>query len=1069
YLVDNGLVQLERATHVKLPLDQRVRRAASHRPLLLYAGSISLLTLLLFGGVTAWASQEFRVWPLAVRPGWWLMVAGAVLLLAASQLAVGLVNWAVGLVSTPKPLPRMDFAFGIPTTCRTLVVVPTMLGSEQGIDELVEALEVRFLANRDPQLHYGLLTDFHDAAQEHCPDDEALLRLARERIEALNRKYSTDDGNDVDRFFLFQRPRRWNEREKIWMGHERKRGKLADLNALLRGRAGAGPGERFSLVIGDTQQLEGVRYVITLDTDTQLPRDAAWQFVGTMAHPLNRPRYGGSPDAPIVVDGYAILQPRVGVSLPAANRSRYARLFGGEPGIDPYTRAVSDVYQDLFGEGSFIGKGIYDVDAFEHVLGDRLPENRILSHDLLEGCYARSGLVTDVLLFEESPSRYDADVSRRHRWIRGDWQIIAWLMPTVTIRKGDALVRIKNPLSALSRWKIFDNLRRSLVPAALVLLLVLGWTVLAPAWLWTLAGLAILFAPPLVGLGSNLLRKPDELRPVQHLTATAPSAVRQLGQSLLSLATLPYEAAFSLDALLRTVVRLWFTRRRLLEWQPSHEIARRVPANAATDLLQTAQRMAFAPGLALVGAGLLMFWRPAALLFAWPLLLLWFASPAVVWWFSRPLQRRSSVLGYDQITYLRSLARRTWAFFDIYVGPEDHYLPPDNMQEHPVARVAHRTSPTNIGLSLLANLTAYDMGYITLGQMIERTSAAFDTMDLLEKYETHWFNWYDTRSLQPLRPRYVSAVDSGNLAGHLLTLRAGLQALCGELPQPARLFIGMSDTLRLVQQCTDGKDMVGSPMLRFAALLANAIATPRDAPGALWPVFEMLAACSAEIVVADVPVELRSGADPLSLTELQRWVLALDAQCQAALTELRFLAPAALDPERRADTAFEVPSLLARNNALESLAQRAGAMAKMDYGFLYDPARKLMTIGYNVDERRRDSGYYDLLASEIRLASFIAIAQGQTPQESWFALGRLLTTAGGNPVLLSWSGSMFEYLMPMLVMPSYEGTLLDQTMRAAVERQIAYGRQRGVPWGISESGYNTTDAALNYQYRAFGV
>ncbi|HJV95085.1 MAG TPA: cyclic beta 1-2 glucan synthetase, partial [Albitalea sp.] len=433
YLVGEGRPALERAAHVHLPFVQRCRRAAARRPLLCYSAAVIGLTLLLSGGVAASAWQGWQHVLTTLPGGLWLGLSVLALLLATSQLAIALVNWAAGLMNTPRTLPRLDFSFGIPPSSRTLVVVPTMLGSQQGIDDLAEALEVRFLANRDAQLHFGLLTDFHDAAHEHMPDDDTLLRHAREKIEALNQKYcpAGSGSQRADRFFLFHRPRRWNACERVWMGHERKRGKLSDLNALLRRHEHAGPSDRFSLIVGDTSVLWSVRYVITLDTDTQLPRDAAWQLVGTMAHPLNRPRIGGAHDAPRVVGGYGILQPRVGVSLPAATRTRYARLFGGEPGIDPYTRAVSDVYQDLFDEGSFIGKGIYDIDAFERVLGGRLPENRILSHDLLEGCYARSGLLSDVQLFEESPTRYDADVNRRHRWIRGDWQIIGWLRPHV--------------------------------------------------------------------------------------------------------------------------------------------------------------------------------------------------------------------------------------------------------------------------------------------------------------------------------------------------------------------------------------------------------------------------------------------------------------------------------------------------------------------------------------------------------------------------------------------------------------------------------------------------------------
>ena len=442
-------------------------------------------------------------------------------------------NWLATLLATPHLLPRMDFSGGIPPESRTLAVIPTMLTSAQNIEDLVEALEVRFLANRDENLHFGLLTDFRDAHEETIPEDEPLLRLARKRIEELNEKYRRARG---DTFFLFHRPRRWNPRERIWMGYERKRGKLAELNALLRG----GARDRFSLVVGETAVLSNVKYVITLDTDTQLPRDSAWQFVGAMAHPLNRARY--DEDKQRVAEGYGILQPRVAVSLPGTNRSRYARLFGSEPGIDPYTRAVSDVYQDLFREGSFIGKGIYDVDAFERALKGRFPENRILSHDLVEGCYARAGLLSDVQLYEEYPSRYSADVSRRHRWIRGDWQIARWLLPGVPGLGGR---RRKNPLSGLSRWKIFDNLRRSLVPSALTLLLLLGWTVLSPPWFWTLAVIGTILIPPWMASLLDLFQKPGDVLLRQHLAAAVRSAGRHSAQAAFTLACLPYEAFFS--------------------------------------------------------------------------------------------------------------------------------------------------------------------------------------------------------------------------------------------------------------------------------------------------------------------------------------------------------------------------------------------------------------------------------------------------------------------------------------------------------------------------------------------
>ncbi len=1067
YLLGAGAGDLLLRAQVRLSRWQRLRRLGADQRLRLYSRSILALTALLSVGVVLWATHGLAS-PLApVPPGWWLLPAGLalalVLVLATSQLAVALVNWASGLLASPRMLPRMDYAFGITPASRTLVVVPTLLGSAQDIENLVEQLEVRFLANRDAQLYFGLLTDFNDAAAPTCDSDDALLRLAAEMIAALNRKHGAPvlGAHDGDRFFLFHRPRRWNSRERVWMGHERKRGKLADLNALLRGRAAAGPGERFSLIVGDTLPLRDVRYVITLDTDTQLPRDTARQFVATMAHPLNRPRFGGAPGAPRVIDGYGILQPRMGVSLPGANRSRYARLVGGEPGIDPYTRAVSDVYQDLFGEGSFIGKGIYDVDAFEHVMGDRLFENRILSHDLLEGCYARSGLISDVLLVEEPPSRYDADVKRRHRWIRGDWQIIAWLLPwlkvpvTETTADGTlhtSVARIVNPLSALSRWKIVDNLRRSLTPAALTAWFLLGWSVLQPPWLWTAAGLAILFAPTLIAMLVSLARKPEELRLRQHLGAVVPAAMSSLGQATLNLACLPYEAAISLGAVARTLWRLWITKRRLLEWQASSSsssAAARSAGSGMADLLRTTTRMAIGPALAIISLVGLSAHRPMALALAAPVLALWFFSPLIVWWISQPLKRTRAALGADQTLFLRQLSRRTWAFFETFVGPQDNFLPPDNMQEHPVERIAHRTSPTNIGLALLSNLAAYDFGYITLGQLIERCAATVDTMERLPKHHGHLFNWYDTQTLEPLRPRYVSTVDSGNLAGHLLTLRAGLNELAelaDHAPRTSLLLNGLTDTLRLLQSETAStRTPPNKAVSRFAQAL-NAAPRPQTRQ-ALHSLFETLHRCAQDIATQDASHAPASA-------EAQRWTHALQAQCEAALAELNTLA---------ADNGAP------RSALLHSLAERVGALACMEYAFLYDPARGLLSIGYNVDDRRLDAGHYDLLASEIRLASFTTIAQGLLPQDTWFNLGRLLTTVDGRAILLSWSGSMFEYLMPMLVMPSYEGTLLDQTMHAAVERQISYGNQRDVPWGISESGYNATDAQLNYQYRAFGV
>ena len=768
YLIDKGLAQLERTVEMRRSIFEALRRVSRRFPLLLYVGTIMLVTAIITGSFLAKAQADGL-------SGWILGLIGILSLLGASHLAIALVNWLATLLVRPQPLPRLDFSAGIPRESSTLVVVPTMLTSPQNIAALIEALEVRFLANRDENLHFGLLTDFRDAPAETLPEDEPLVNLARQGIEELNEKYRSSKG---DIFFLFHRPRRWNPSERIWMGYERKRGKLAELNALLRG----GSRDCFALVVGAIAVLSGVKYVITLDTDTQLPRDSAWQLVGAMAHPLNRARF--DEDKQRVCEGYGILQPRVAVSLPGTNRSRYARLWGSDPGIDPYTHAVSDVYQDLFQEGSFIGKGIYEVDAFERALNGRFPENRILSHDLLEGCYARAGLLSDVQLYEEYPSRYSADVSRRHRWIRGDWHIARWLLPGVP---GPGPHLQKNPLSGLSRWKIFDNLRRSLVSAALTLLLLLGWTVLSSAWFWTLSVIGIIFIPSLFASLLEMFQKPGDVLLGQHLTALGRSAGRHFAQAAFTLVCLPYEAFFSLDAIIRTGVRILITHKRLLEWNPSGDRER----PGRSDLVASFQAMWIAPLIALAAAIYLAFSKPAVLSVAGPILGLWFASPAIAWWISRPLTRRAARLTADQTLFLQKISRKTWAFFETFVGPEDHWLPPDNYQEHPVARVAHRTSPTNMGLALLANLAAYDFGYISAGRLVERTANALHTMAALERHRGHFYNWYDTQSLQPLLPIYISTVDSGNLAGHLLTLRAGLLTLPDHQILGARWFDGL--------------------------------------------------------------------------------------------------------------------------------------------------------------------------------------------------------------------------------------------------------------------------------------
>ena len=1084
YLVDRGFALLQKTARVRAGPAEALRNAASRVALTLYAGSALLLTILISAGLVAVAHagglRGWQLWPIA-----------ALAFLCASTLAIALVNWATTIFVAPHWLPRMDFSGGIPPESRTLVVVPAMLSSLRHIEHLAETLEVRFLANRDENLFFGLLTDLPDAAEEILPLDEELVREARQRIEELNAKYRSSQD---DPFFLFHRKRQWNARQGVWMGHERKRGKLSDLNALLRGAAT----DRFALIIGRIERLATVRYVITLDTDTQLPRESARLLAATMAHPLNRARY--DEERGRIVEGYGILQPRVAANVPGANRSQYARLNGSEPGIDPYTRAVSDAYQDLFGEGSFIGKGIYDVDAFELALKGRFPENRILSHDLLEGCYARSGLVSDVQLFEASPSTYRADVDRRRRWIRGDWQLARWLLPMVPTADGRVQ---KNPLSALSRWKLLDNLRRSATSTALTLFLLVGWTILATPLAWTLLAVGIILIPSLVVSLYGLFRPPSDMSLGQHLAAATRGSAAQLTRALFTLACLPYDAYFSLGAVVRTAWRMLVTGRGLLEWRPSEDHDR----NARSDLVASFRSMWIAPTLAAATIAILRLTSPTASLVAAPMLALWLASPAIAWWLGRPIRARRAQLSDDQGVFLRRLSRKTWAFFETFVCAEEQWLPPDNYQESPVAKIAHRTSPTNMGLALLANLAARDFGYISAGQLIERTAHALQSMANLERYRDHFYNWYDTRTLEPLLPRYVSTVDSGNLTAHLLTLRAGLMELPDHKLLGERLWQGIDDTHTVLAELL--ADSAPAALARFHGELDSARDSEPTTLLAARTCLERLATLSGQTAESLANKEVG---------QAKWWAVALDRQCRDALEELDFLAPwlsheplfagqadflatkgipslrdlyaseaeLLLTLEHRLrddpvgaerDRLSELKRLVAegyghaeeRLASIENLAVQVEDLSRVDFEFLYDKRRHLLSIGYDVDGRRKDPGYYDLLASEARLASFIAIAQRQVPQENWFALGRLLADSGGKSILFSWSGSMFEYLMPLLVMPTYENTLLDQTCNAAVARQIEYGKQRAVPWGISESGYNSFDVGLNYQYRAFGV
>ncbi len=938
----------DRTAHVGYHLIGRGRRGleidVAHRPTLLlrlqralfahatglYLGGIGLLTGL--GALVAYTYAKASGSPALALP------AALLALVPASELAVLVVQRLVAALVRPKRLPRLELVEGVPPGARTMVVVPTLLGSVGGVERLLEHLEVQALGNLEPNIHFAILSDFRDAPTARVSGDEEILAAAVAGVTTLNERYAPEA---KDRFFLFHRDRLWNPQEGVFMGWERKRGKLEEFNRLLRH-----PDDpAFRVKVGDVSVLPSIRYVLTLDTDSRLPRGAARSLIGILIHPLNRPVV--DPVEKRVTEGYGILQPRVSVTLSSAAGSLFARVYAGHTGVDPYSTAVSDTYQDLFGEGIFTGKGLYDVDAFRATVDGRVPENALLSHDLFEGLHARTALVSDVEVVDDYPASVLAHARRQHRWVRGDWQILTWLLPVVKTADGFA----KNRLPLISQWKILDNLRRSLVAPMLLALFGAAWTFLPGSPLaWTLAGLAIA-AFPLVTSFSRLLERSRSEAPVHtYVRGVIEELSTAVAQALLTLVFLPYHAWEMLDAIGRTLVRLAVTQRRLLDWETAASQATRAAGQLRSGVRTFYREMAASPVAAVALVVLTAAVRPHALVLALPFAALWGAAPGIAFWLSRPTAHGRRELTPEDRELLAGIARKTWKYFETLAGPDDNDLPPDNVQEgaDPGAGsvVAHRTSPTNIGMGLLSNLAAFDLGLLGPEEMVERTDRTLTTVEALESHEGHLLNWYDTRSLSPLLPRYVSTVDSGNLAGALLTLAEGCREVAGAQPTLA----------------------------------------PR----------------------------------------------------------------------------------------LSDLSERACTLAdRMSFTFLFDRERQLFSIGYRLADAggpgRRDPSFYDLLASESRLASFFAIAKGDVPQSHWFRLGRPVVSVAGVPTLVSWSGTMFEYLMPLLLMRTYPGTLLDQTCRMAVLRQVRYGRERHVPWGISESAFNLVDRLGNYQYKAFGV
>ncbi len=771
YLISRGRRAFEREIGFHVHWRRRLMRFYIRAAVPGYLGSIALLTAVIL------ALPLTRSWELGASfPH--LVLLGLLAAIPASDLAMALINRIVTDLLGPRTLPRLEI-HSIPENLRTIVVVPTLLTSEGDISEQVERLEIHYLANSDGDLRFALLSDWVDATTETLPNDEDLLAAVANGIAALNKRHGPAPGGG-NRFFLFHRRRVWNESEEKWMGWERKRGKLHELNLLLRGSANT----TFITTTGlPPESIPGIRFVITLDADARLPRGAAARLVGTMAHPLNRPTF--SAEEGRVVEGYAIVQPRITPSLPTdRDGSLFQRVFSGPSGIDPYASSVSDVYQDLFHEGSYTGKGIYDLDVFEAALAGKVPENVLLSHDLFEGIFARTALATDIELFDEFPTHYEAAAARQYRWARGDWQLLPWI---VGRRAGTSDGR-KFKIPVIGRWKMLDNLRRSLSAPCMFLTLVAGWlmTEISP-WLWTEFVLAMIAIPALIPFLAGINARLEGISKRSHFRGIASDFSLGISQAALTVTFLAYQAWLTADAIGRTLARLLITRKHLLEWVTAAQAKHGLDLN----LFGIFRRLLGGVILAIAALATVWFVGRHALFAALPFVVLWTVSPAIARWISLPPRHADrELLSSAHAQALRATSRRTWRYFETFVTVDEHFLPPDNFQEDPKPIVAHRTSPTNIGLYLLSTLAARDFAWLGTQETVERFEATFDTIGKLELFRGHLYNWYDTRDLHPLDPKYISTVDSGNIAGHLLVLASG----CRELIQKS--VFGSGDVCR---------------------------------------------------------------------------------------------------------------------------------------------------------------------------------------------------------------------------------------------------------------------------------
>lgn len=1028
------------------------------------------------------------------------VIAGICTFLPSSEIAVIFVNRIVCRTLPPFVFPRLELRDGIPEEMSAVVAVPTLLSGVDRVRDILKGLESHYLANREKNLYFALIGACKDADSKDLESDAAVIETALRGIRELNAKYAAD-GEEI--FFFFNRERQFSASNNKWIGWERKRGALIEFNDLVLGFSDTS----FTVKSNETPPFSHVRYIITLDCDTVLPFGTAKNMIGIMAHPLNRPV--ADKKRRIIAEGYGIMQPRVEVDLDSANKSVFSRILTGQVGIDPYANAISNVYQDLFGEGIFTGKGIYDLEAFQSILKETIPENAVLSHDLLEGSFIRAGLISDLKLVDSYPSKFNSFSARQHRWIRGDWQLVPFLFRRIRNSRNEM---VPNPLTMLSRMKIFDNLRRSLIAPSLMILALAAFSILPGSiWLW----LGYFFGAQLLPLITEALpcfftRRFYNIK-VKHYIQAFVGLRAMMLQAALNLLFLPYQAWLMLNAIAVTLVRVFITKKNMLEWLTAAD-AEKSQKNSVMSYLHM-MRWSFPQAAAVF----LLAWvlRPGALMWAGILFAVWCVSFLVAYLISRDIQYKTYKPTQADRTILGTASRRTWRFFEEFAGEKDHYLAPDNYQEDPPKAVAHRTSPTNIGLGLMAVVSACDLGYIPVSEMAALLDKTVASIEALPKWNGHLFNWYDTLTMKVLPPGYVSSVDSGNLAGYLITVTAALNEYLNQPLADMRCFSGLADTVN----CAGSE--AASFMMNFDISQTAAVSNETDlvlrnkmlraietgpvsavATEAVWQnkIIRMLALFKKEaedclpwtnpaenVPACLMPEDPDNGVSEAAAALLKALKTSIKLKDLPAEYRKAACGIDALKSETQSDPkkyAGAWPWLDSMKSALlqaaantESLAETIGGLARraaaiadaMDFSVLYDEKRQLFSTGFSMDDNKLSIAHYDLLASEARQTSYIAIAKGQVPVSHWYKMSRLLTVVDRYKGLLSWTGTMFEYFMPLLIMRTYRNSLLDETYSFVIRCQKKYGKQRNMPWGVSESGFNSLDKNLNYQYKAIGI